>query len=504
MKAIMVMFDSLNRRMLSTYGCEWTHTPNFTRLQNHTAVFDNSFVGSMPCMPARRELHTGRYNFLHRAWGPLEPFDDSMPQILKEHGIYTHLVTDHYHYWEDGGATYHSRYSSWESVRGQEGDPWKGLVGGPDIPEKRIGRSIFYTPHYYVNKKYLSHGKPCAVQTFDLGLEFLETNWEKDQWFLQIEAFDPHEPFFSPDEYQKLYPHEYSGPEFDWPDYKQVTESPEEIDHVRRLYAASLSMCDEQLGRVLDFMDANHMWEDTMLIVCTDHGFLLGEHSWWAKNRAPYFNEVAHTPLYIWDPRYGVKGERRKSVVQMIDFAPTLLNYFGAPIPEDMTGKPLDQVITEDRPVRETALYGLHGAHICCTDGEYVYMRAPVSKENQPVYSYTLMPTSNASIMTERAITTAELVGPLSFTKGMTGMKMNFFGRPKNIGIGIESYQQGTMLYDQIHDIHQLNRLEDAQIENRMIKKLVKAMQENDAPEEQYERLGLQEYVEQIRSGDDE
>ena len=60
------------------------------------------------------------------------------------------------------------------------------------------------------------------------------------------------------------------------------------------------------------------------------------------------------------------------------------------------------------------------------------------------------------------------------------------------------------MLYDQIHDIHQLNRLEDAQIENRMIKKLVKAMQENDAPEEQYERLGLQEYVEQIRSGDDE
>lgn len=197
MKAIMVMFDSLNRRMLSTYGCDWAHTPNFSRLQEHTVVFDNCFVGSMPCMPARRDLHTGRYNFLHRAWGPLEPFDDSLPQILKEHGVYTHLVSDHYHYWEDGGSTYHSRYSSWEMVRGQEGDPWKGCVGDPGIPENRIGRNIFYTPHYYVNKRYLVKGKPCAEQTFDLGLEFLEDNKDKDNWFLHLEAFDPHEPFFS-------------------------------------------------------------------------------------------------------------------------------------------------------------------------------------------------------------------------------------------------------------------------------------------------------------------
>ena len=495
MKAIMVMFDSLNRRMLSTYGCDWTKTPNFARLQEHAAVFDNCFAGSMPCMPARRELHTGRYNFLHRAWGPLEPFDDSMPQILKEHGVYTHLVTDHYHYWEDGGATYHTRYSSWEGVRGQEGDPWKGLAGGPKIPENRIGRNIFYTPHYYVNKTYLDRGKPCAEQTFDLGIEFMETNQDKDNWFLQIEAFDPHEPFFSPERYRKLYKEAYDGPEFDWPDYKQVTESPEEVNHVRKLYGASLSMCDEQLGRVLDFMDSRRMWEDTMLIVCTDHGFLLGEHNWWAKNRAPYYNEVAHTPLYIWDPRYRVRGERRKSVVQMIDFAPTLLQFFGAEIPPDMMGKPLGQVVAEDRPVRETALYGLHGAHVCCTDGEYVYMRAPVSEENQPCYSYTLMPMVNAGFMTGKELKTAELAGPFSFTKGMQVLKMRFFGRPKNLGIGIESYRQGNMLFDQVNDIHQLHPVLDENIEKRMIHKLVRAMKEQEAPEEQYERLGLTDYL---------
>ena len=135
MKCIMVMFDSLNRHMLPAYGCQWTHAPNFARLAQRTVTFDKSYVCSMPCMPARRELHTGRPNFLHRGWGPLEPFDDSMPEILAANKVYTHLVSDHYHYWEDGGATYHPRYSSWEFFRGQEGDPWKGQVAEPAIPE---------------------------------------------------------------------------------------------------------------------------------------------------------------------------------------------------------------------------------------------------------------------------------------------------------------------------------------------------------------------------------
>ena len=53
-------------------------------------------------MPARRDLHTGRLNFLHRSWGPLEPFDNAFPALLGAHGVHTHLVTDHLHYFEDG------------------------------------------------------------------------------------------------------------------------------------------------------------------------------------------------------------------------------------------------------------------------------------------------------------------------------------------------------------------------------------------------------------------
>ena len=214
----MVMFDSLNRRFLPPYGCDWVHAPNFKRLAERSVVFDNSYAGSLPCMPARRELHTGRYNFLHRGWGPIEPFDDSMPEILKRKKVYTHLVSDHYHYWEDGGLTYHNRYNSWEIARGQEGDLWKGEVKDPEIPEHlytmREGSASWR--HDWVNRKYMQkeEDQPQAV-TFKKGLEFIETNHEEDNWFLQIETFDPHEPYYTQQKYEDLYKHDYEGPHFD-------------------------------------------------------------------------------------------------------------------------------------------------------------------------------------------------------------------------------------------------------------------------------------------------
>ena len=108
MRAIAIFFDSLNAGFLPAYGGK-DELEGFEKLRKQSLVFDSHYVGSLPCMPARRELHTGRYNFMHRCWGPIEPFDESMPQILKENGIHSHLVSDHAHYWEDGGGTYHTR-----------------------------------------------------------------------------------------------------------------------------------------------------------------------------------------------------------------------------------------------------------------------------------------------------------------------------------------------------------------------------------------------------------
>lgn len=486
MKAIMVMFDTLNRRMLPSYGCDWTHLPNFRRLAEQTVVFDNSYVGSMPCMPARRELHTGRYNFMHRSWGPLEPYDDSMPELLKDNGIYSHLITDHQHYWEDGGATYHSRYNSYEFIRGQEGDTWKGHLSDPDIPPQLIERPHSIVRQDWINRGYIKEESDFPqAQTFEAGIHFINKNYNEDNWFLQLETFDPHEPFHAPERFRALYPHTYSGKHFDWPPYDKVTQSQEEVEHVRYEYAALLSMCDEYLGKVLDLMDEKSMWEDTMLIVNTDHGFLLGEHDWWAKCLQPLYNEVAHTPLYIWDPRSKKRAERRQSLVQTIDLAPTLLEYFGVNIPPAMSGRPLREVVENDRPTRSAALYGVHGAHINCTDGRYVYMRAPVSRSNTPLYNYTLMPTHMRSRFAVHELQEIQLQPPFNFTKGVPLIKIESKGNG--------SYHEfGTLLFDLDHDPDQNFPLQDEEIERYMIQHMKRLMEEHDAPAEQYIRLGIE------------
>jgi arylsulfatase A-like enzyme len=487
-KTIFVMFDSLNRHMLPPYGCDWVHAPNFERLAGRSVAFDRSYVASMPCIPARRELHTGRYNFLHRSWGPLEPFDDSMPELLQRHGVYTHLITDHQHYFEDGGATYHPRYTSYEFVRGQEGDFWKAHVDPIDTPPQ----TSFNEDHHprmwlqdCINRSYMTTAddQPQA-KVFALAEEFLEVNHRADDWFLQVETFDPHEPFFSQQRFKDHYPHEFTGTRFDWPPYRRVDQPPEHVEHMRFEYAALLSMCDEQLGRILDAMDRYDLWADTMLIVGTDHGFLLGEHDWWAKNKMPWYDLLANTPLFIWDPRSGHRGERRKSLVQFIDLAPTLLEFFGAEIPPDMQGRPLRATIAEDAPVREAALFGIHGGHVNCTDGRYVYMRAPVGPENAPLYEYTLMPTHLRHRFEPAEFEGAELVPPFAFTKGCPVLKLK--ARP-----WMDPHPFGTLLFDLDSDPGQDRPLRDPEVEARMIRLMTDLMAASDAPEEQYARLGL-------------
>ena len=146
MRTVFVLFDSLNRTAMGCYGGTQLATPNFDRFARRALSFDNHYVGSLPCMPARRDMHTGRLNFMHRSWGPLEPFDNSMPEMLRLSGIHSHLISDHFHYFEDGGATYHSRFKTWEFVRGQENDPWIAMV---EPPIERF-RAQYDTRHYDV------------------------------------------------------------------------------------------------------------------------------------------------------------------------------------------------------------------------------------------------------------------------------------------------------------------------------------------------------------------
>lgn len=497
MRAIMVMFDSLNRGFLPPYGNDWVSAPNFRRLAARSATFRNSYVCSMPCMPARRDLHTGRPNFLHRPWGPLEPFDLSVPQMLHEAGVHCHLATDHAHYFEDGGGTYHTRYTTWHFSRGQESDPWIPMIRPPTFPNA-LGNNAAERPWLAQDRANRTRVRELpdwpASATFRSGLDAIRSHRGHDNWIVQIETFDPHEPFHSHPAFQDRYAEHFAQwrdagrPLWDWPHYDHVRESRDLVEHMRFVYAALVSQCDAHLGSVLDLMDELSLWDDTMLIVWTDHGFLLGEHDCWAKSWVPFYDEIARTPFFVWDPRCAARGVERSALVQpAIDLGPTLLECFGLERAPQMLGRPLRDAVALDRPVREAAMFGIFGGQVNVTDGRWVYMRAASDRDNQPLHLYTLMPTHmRRRFSVEELAGRTELAPPFDFTRGCSLLKA-----PARFERGRHDDVWRTMLFDLQSDPGQTRPVRDEAVEARLTGLLIDLMRQADAPPEQFQRLGL-------------
>ena len=497
MKTIYLLFDSLNRAALSTYGGE-IETPNFDRLASHSAVFEKHYIGSMPCMPARRDMHTGRLNFFHRSWGPLEPFDESFVADLVEKGIYTHLTSDHNHYFEDGGATYHNRYNTYDFIRGQESDPWIAMVKPPleKFREK-------YNPKQFgaerapmriqgmINETVFKTEKDYPLyKCFDAALDFLKTNYEEQDWFLHLECFDPHEPFAAPDRFRSKSINGSLQQEYTWPQYRKSSDdTDEEIAEIKENYAALIRFCDEQLGRMLDFIDEKEMWNDTTIILTTDHGFMLGEHDWWGKLRMPFFNEIANIPLFIHDATTPNSwGTRINQLTQTTDISATILDLYNLSPCNYSTGKSILPLIRKkNESSREVALYGIFGGSINATDGEFTYFLYPKPSSEEKLHEYTLMPMHSTSMFQIKELENAELVRGFNFTKGCPVLKVPALDdakRPPMQGGGFaENY---TRLYDLRSDPRQLEPIENEAAETRLKKLIVKELNLHEAPEEIY------------------
>lgn len=483
MKAVNVMFDTLCRDFLSPYGNNWIKTPNFDRLAEKACRYDQCYGGSMPCMPARRELHTGRYNFVHRSWGPLEPFDFSVQDELNRNGIYTHIVTDHSHYWEDGGGTYHNRYTTWEGFRGQEGDRWMpqdyGIVPEGRSELNKPAKNISVKQHYANISAWNGEEDMSCVQTFRAGEEFIRRHQDKDNWFLQIESFDPHEPFTVPDRYRKMYDLE-GMQKLDWPAYGPVDTAlhQDDLDEMRREYAALVTMCDHYLGEVLDLFDEYNLWKDTALIVNTDHGFLLGEHEFLGKNFPPMYQELIHLPFFMYVP--GKEKAVSDQLIQTVDFAPTLLDLFGIECHEDFDGISL----CTDGPVHDYAIFGVHGGSIGITDGHFKYFRANVNEDNSPFVECTLMPTNMRGFFKPEFLKKAELVPGDRFSHGIPYLKV-----PAKTYLNARMF--GDLLFDLDNDPKEEKNLLPSEKETEFRQAIHDIFTRIDAPREEFERLGL-------------
>ncbi|MGQ7248717.1 sulfatase-like hydrolase/transferase [Halomonas sp. V046] len=504
MRVIYVLFDSLNRSALGCYGGA-IPTPNFDRLAARSTVFDRHYIGSMPCMPARRDMHTGRLNFMHRSWGPLEIFDDSFAVTMTQGGVYSHLVTDHNHYFEDGGSTYHNRYSSFDFIRGQESDPWVAMVKPPIErfremyhPEQFGGERIGHRVQGMLNETALHTRDDYPVaKCVDSALSFLEANGVEDHWFLHLECFDPHEPFTAPAKYREQFPTRYQGPIYTWPKYRTTEDATsDEIEEIRANYGALVAFCDDELGRLLDHLDTHNLWDSTAVVLTTDHGFMLGEHGWWGKNRMPFFNEIANIPLMIHHPSLPDSwGTRCQALSQTTDLSATLLALFDLPAGEHGLGQSLLPLLEGRRDsVRDLAMYGIFGGALNATDGDLTYFLYPQDMEDKPLFEYTLMPMHTASLFTPHEVADAELYRGFNFTKGAPVLRMSAKAdakRPPLQGGGFA--ETATCLYDLNRDPGQTAPFRDDATEARFQALMKREMARHEAPGELYERFGLDE-----------
>jgi arylsulfatase A-like enzyme len=427
----------------------------------------------------------------------MEPYDNSFSSILREHGVYTHLISDHLHYFEDGGHGFHTRFSSYDFIRGQEYDPWVAMV---ETPVERI-RTRFDERHYdpakrdkrtqhAINREAMTDeadfpGPRCFASAF----EFLDRNREADDWFLMLECFDPHEPFHAPDRFKAAYNTGYNGPILDWPHYERVVERPEEIAEIRANYAALVAMCDEYFGRLLDYLDAHDMWRDTCVVLSTDHGFLLSEHGWWGKARMPYYEEISHIPLIIHHPAYMDKaGTRRRHLTQTADLMPTFLDLYGLPVPEEVRAHSLLPMLAEDRPVRQSAVFGVFSGPIGVTDGRWVLYHYPPDIAREGLVEYTLAPAHMTTPFAIKELRTARLVPPFDFTKGVPLLGIDALKDaprvPNNDGIAFDDL--GTRLYDVAADPRQQCPVKNPAVLETLYREMIDELRAHDTPAEVY------------------
>ncbi len=145
------------------------------------------------------------------------------PSILEANGVHTHLVTDHYHYWEDGGATYHTRYTTWDIARGQEGDTWIGDVAEPAhrIRRRTLARTagaqvprqdrVNRAAHDQRGAASRRHAPSTWAWTSSSATTTPTTGSCRSRPSTRTSRSSRQQ------EFKDLYPHEYDGPPFDWP-----------------------------------------------------------------------------------------------------------------------------------------------------------------------------------------------------------------------------------------------------------------------------------------------
>lgn len=493
--AIVILLDSLNRHMLGAYGGREFATPNLDAFARRAIRFDRHYSGSLPCMPARHDILCGALDFLWKPWGSIEIWERPVTAWLRAAGVVTKLVSDHPHLFETGGENYHTDFTAWDYQRGHESDPWRTRPDPSWIGAPSFGRG--HMPYDDSRGYFRGEEDFPGPRTMRAAREWLEREAPADARFmLFVDEFDPHEPFDTPEPYASMYDSSWTGPHLIWPPYmrgalEKGVLTPAQARQVRASYGAKLTMIDAWVGKLFATIERGGFYENTAVIVCTDHGHYLGEKDIWGKPAVPIYEPLGHTPLFIAWP--GAAAGAIDSLTTNVDLSATIADIFGVAMKHRTHGRSILPLLTgEQRSIRESALAGVWGREVHLIDAERKYARAP-SGDNAPLSLWS----NRWSTMPVHRIPELTLPTPddRAVLDRMPGSRIPVIRQPFRAGDLLPFWAMGkfggSCLYRVRDDPAEENNLAGSRAEKDAADALRAALLSIDAPKDQLERLGL-------------
>lgn len=364
--------DRLNVLMLYTDQQRWDAlgaagnphilTPNLDRLASRGALFENAFCNNPVCMPSRQSMLSGQYpSTLGCTTNGIEMDEGvwTLPRILKAYGYHTasigklhfknHANRDHrephprYGFdtliLSDEPGCYDDAYIKWvadqdpaqvENCRVSTPPAWEGT---PVVKQPRNT----HEPYVFEGPEYLTHTAFVAEEM----LTYLRQRDTGQPFFAIAGFYAPHTPLNPPQRFVDLYdPATLPLPTQDVDSalvpWTPMALSNEHWRKVKAYYYALVSHVDDQIGRILAYLKASGLDENTMVIFTSDHGEHLGDHGLIQKG-PPGLDSCAHVPLIVALPRrFG--GQRHTELIEAVDIAPTILDFCGVQAPPFFQG----------------------------------------------------------------------------------------------------------------------------------------------------------------------
>jgi iduronate 2-sulfatase len=395
---LFVVCDDLNTHV-STSDYSPIATPALDRLAGQGLTFKRAYCQYPVCGPSRASFLSGLYP---ESTGVLDNKSDirttrpdrlSLPELFKHNGYWTGGVGKVFHGKLDQGNrawhTYHKFDNGRNPIIAPAQKAFEAEHGSIDKPKNQRPwraklkalrpKAAGQTPPGYgpTDMTDAEHKDGKNVRQI---AQWLDTKEQGDKpFFMVCGIHKPHVPFWAPQKYFDMYPKDKLtfdlSPANDWEDIPALAMSKrfgafgfklgQENDSLRRnyiqAYHACISFIDAQIGLLFDALERNGQWDNTIVVLISDHGYHLGEHFMWGK--VTLFEECARVPLLMRVPGRSGKGVETEALVELVDLYPTLAELCEVPVTQNLQGQSFAKVI--DNPTHQ----GKEAAYTVVTRG---------------------------------------------------------------------------------------------------------------------------------------